>query len=141
LLCTFYVPGIFKHHTYSETSLNRPSLNIGRSLKSLLNNSLQRKSHKTGHSSKPTIFFGPSAGRLKELSLYMLMGITHPHSSVIFWCPLPPVSPFLLHLVLLTTLRIAGAVLLWRLCIISHYWLGLPFSIAMAPLLKYRSYH
>jgi hypothetical protein len=30
---------------------------------SLLNISLQRKSHKTGHPSKPAIIFGPSAGR------------------------------------------------------------------------------
>jgi hypothetical protein len=32
---------------------------------------LQRKSDKTGHSSKPAIFFGPSAGRFSEVSLYI----------------------------------------------------------------------
>jgi hypothetical protein len=31
---------------------------------------LQKKSHKTGHSCKPAIFFGPSAGRFREVSLY-----------------------------------------------------------------------
>jgi hypothetical protein len=41
-------------------------------VKSLLNISLQRKSQKTGHPSKPAIFFGPSAGRFREVSLYLV---------------------------------------------------------------------
>jgi hypothetical protein len=40
-------------------------------IKSLLNNSLQKKSHKTGHPSKSANFFGPSAGRFREVSLYL----------------------------------------------------------------------
>jgi hypothetical protein len=39
--------------------------------KSVPNNSLQRKSHKTGHPSKPARFCGPSAGWFREVSLYL----------------------------------------------------------------------
>jgi hypothetical protein len=63
-------------HAYSKVNFLyigpseiRPSLNISRFLKSLLDNSLQRKSHKTGHLSKHAISFGPSAGRFREVSL------------------------------------------------------------------------
>jgi hypothetical protein len=39
--------------------------------KSLLNNSLQEKSQKTGHPSKLSNFFGPNADRFREVSLYI----------------------------------------------------------------------
>jgi hypothetical protein len=57
---------------YSETSLNQFSLNTARFFKSLLNNSLEKKSHKTGHPSKLTVFFGPKAVGFREISLYIL---------------------------------------------------------------------
>jgi hypothetical protein len=60
---------------YIEITLKRTIrkpvlLNIGQ-FKSLSNNSLQKKSHITGHPSKAAIFFCPSAGQFREVSLYM----------------------------------------------------------------------
>jgi hypothetical protein len=55
---------------YTGPSENRSSQFISRFFKSLPNNSLQRKSHKTGHPSRPAKIFGPSAGRFREVSVY-----------------------------------------------------------------------
>jgi hypothetical protein len=56
---------------YSETSENRSFLIIGQFFKSLPNIFLERKSHKTGHPSKPAIFIGSSSGQLREVLLYI----------------------------------------------------------------------
>jgi hypothetical protein len=55
---------------YTGPSENRFSLNTGQFFKFPPNNSLQKKSHKTGHPSKLAIFLGPSAGRFREVSLH-----------------------------------------------------------------------
>ena len=73
-------PEVIQYYIYSETSLNQTLrklvlLNIGRFFKSISNNSLQKKSHKTGHPSKPTIFSCPSVDRYKEVSLYMHVSV------------------------------------------------------------------
>jgi hypothetical protein len=62
---------------YSETCLNRtfrkPALPEYRPIfQALLTNSLQKKSPKTGHPSKQAIYFGPSAGWFREVSLYFI---------------------------------------------------------------------
>jgi hypothetical protein len=62
---------------YSDTSLNwtlrKPVLPEYLPIfKVLPNISLQRKSHKAGHPSKLAIFFVPSAGRFREVSLYYI---------------------------------------------------------------------
>jgi hypothetical protein len=63
-------PGKVILHMYSETSPNRPprkpALHEYRPISYLLNISLQSKSHKTGHSSKPPSFIDPSIGRFRE---------------------------------------------------------------------------
>jgi hypothetical protein len=56
----------------SETSLNRTLRKSALSeyrpiLKSLLNNSSQKKSQKTSHPSMQANYFGPSAGRFREV--------------------------------------------------------------------------
>jgi hypothetical protein len=77
LVLIFGISILFLTTIYSETSLNQTlknqsSQNVCQFFNSLSNNSLQMKSYKTGHPSKAVIFFGPNAGRFREVSLYML---------------------------------------------------------------------
>ena len=46
------------------------------------------KSHKTGHPSRPANFFGPSAGRFREVSLYIyfLPGPSWVHTITLQFC-------------------------------------------------------
>jgi hypothetical protein len=64
----YWAKGLF---SYSETSLKR-TLRKSALSQYRPDSSLHRKSFKTGHPYKPALFFGPSAGRFREVSLYSL---------------------------------------------------------------------
>jgi hypothetical protein len=54
----------------TDPTENQPSLNIGGFFKVPAEHFFAKKSHKTGHSSKPAIFIGLSAGQFRDASLY-----------------------------------------------------------------------